>query len=399
MTETGAGGTDSAASKTVKRQPRVKVDDNLFKIGDSYYYRRGGTEKVLGKFADDEDAIEAKEIFEAKRDFLGVRAFKFKAKHVWPDYLEQRRQQCEGTIPGRKKDSPYTFREIDRTWKNHLRKPFGNRLLADIDDPLWNAYCAKARVGDLTNHRKVLKTFLKWCMFNGYLRALPLLQVPKVVRRKRRILSQEQILALIENAHDRLLLFVCCYLLMGMRWTEIRLLKKSSINLWKRTLRVEEETTRTRKARIVKINRFVLKLLIIEYRRHQTARINTPWVFPKKLKPKEPMIDTAMRRPWERLLARAGLSDITPHDMRATFEYWQARNPGFTDAQREKSVGASMQMQMERYLVDTDADFVKGLEESVKFEALDRLKQIKLKKNPESLILGKTREKIEESDD
>lgn len=389
MTNVGAGSTNS---KTVKRLPRVKVANNLHKIGNAYYYRKGETEKVLGSFESDEEAVEAMEIFQAKRSALGLRAYKFKAKHIWPDYLEQRRRQYAGEIAGRKKDSPHTFREINDTWKIHLRKHFGNRLLADIDDPLWNTYCERAKVGDLTNHRKVLKTFLKWCMVKGYLRALPILQVPKVIRRRRRIMTEAQILALIGNASDRLLLFVSCYLLMGMRWTEIRLLKKSSINLWKRTLRIEEETTRTRKARIVMINRFVLKLIIIEYRRHKEEGIKTAYLFPKRRNPSKPMIDTAMRRPWSRLLVRAGLTDFTPHDMRATFEYWQARNPGFTDAQREKSVGASMAMQMNRYLVDTDAEFVKGLEESVKFEGLDRLKQTKLKKGSNRTNMGKGRE-------
>lgn len=366
--------------KTIARLPRVKVVDNLFKVGDTYYYRKGETEKKLGKFDSDKDAITAKELFEAKRDTLGIRAYKFKAKHVWPDYLEQRRKQRDGEIAGRKRDSPLTYREIDNTWKIHLRKFFANRKLADIDDPLWNSYCRKSKVGDLTNHRKVLKTFLKWCMVNGYLRALPILEVPKVVRRKRRILSQDQIIALLHNSSGRLLLFVSLYLLMGMRWTEIRLLRKESINLWKRTLRVEDGTTRTRKGRIIKINRFVTKLIVVEYRRHKAAAIETPWLFPKRSRPAQPMIDTAMRRPWARLLVRAGLEGFTPHDMRATFEYWQAMNPKFTDTQREKNVGASMQMQKDRYLVDTDAKFVAGLEESVKFEALDRLKQTKLKK-------------------
>jgi integrase len=375
-----------------KRAPRIKVAKNLYKRGEVYYYRRGETEKALGQFKSDEKAIEYAEVFAAKRNALGIRAFKFRVKDVWPDYLEFRRKLKDGEIEGRKKDSVRTFEEIDGVYIRHLRKEFGNVKLADLDDPRWNRYVDKAKVGDLTNHRKVLKTFLKWCMTKGYLRALPLLQVPKVERRKRRIMNKSQILSLIEHAHGRLLLFVCLYVLMGLRWTEIRLLKKASINLRKRTLIVQDATTRTRKGRAIKITRFIVRLIVIEYRRHKRLKIDTDWLFPKRGDPSQPMVDGAMRRPWERLLRRADLDGFTPHDMRATFEYWQGMNQGFTDTQRERMAGASMDMQRNRYLVDADAEFVSGLEESVKFEELDRLKQNKLEKMALDQGMGQTGE-------
>lgn len=374
-----------------EKLPRIKIVPNLFKRGDSYIYRKGKTEETLGRFSSDKRAIEAKEAFETKRKALGIGAFSVKAKQVWPDYREERRKRVDGEIPGRKRESNRTLQEIDIVWKNHLRKHFANRKLSDIDDPLWNTYVRKAKVGDLTNHRKVLKTFLRWCMTEGYLKTLPILKIPPVQRRKRRILSKEEILALLGNAEGRLLLFISLYLLMGMRWTEIRKLRKSSIDLWRRTLEIRDETTRTRKGRIIKINRFVARLIVAEYRRHKAHKINSPWLFPKRGLPSEYMIDTAMRRPWERLLKRAGLEGFQPHDMRATFEYWQGQMPGFTDIQLERMAGASKDMQRNRYLVSADADFVKGLEESVRFPELDRLKQKKIENMTREHSMGKTR--------
>lgn len=380
------------SKKKTKRPPRVKVDANLFKIGDVYYFRKGKTEKRLGVFPDDEKAKKYRDAFNQKRDLLGVQAFGLRAKHAWPDYLEIRRKQRDGEIEGRKRDSPRTFHEIDSVWRVHLRKFFGNRFLADIDDPLWNEYCERAKVNDLTNHRKVLKTFLKWCMKKGYIRALPILDIPAVVRRKRRILTQDQIVALLSKAEGRLLLFVSLYLLMGLRWTEIRLLRWDALNLWKRTLIVHDETTRTRKGRPVKINRFVNRLLARELRSQRTNGLSSPYVFPKRGEPSEPMIDTAMRRPWERLLRRANLTGFTPHDMRATFEYYMNQKSGFTETQMEKMVGASIRMQRDRYLVGTDAEFVAGLEDSVAFDALNEVKNAKLKKSARDDGMGKSRE-------
>lgn len=381
-------GADEKPAAPQKR--RIKVEDNLFVIAGVYYYRKGSTEVALGKFRNVEAAREAKYVYEAKKNTLGIEAFKFRAKDIWPDYLDVRRDQWLGKIPGRRQDSPRTFHEIDSVWKIHLRKFFGNKKLAEIDDPLWTVYCDKAKVADLTNHRKVLKTFLKWCMKKGYIRALPILDVPKVIRRKRRVLPPEQTAALLRHSHGRLLLFVSLYLFMGIRWTEIQKLAWASVNLWKRVLIVKDETTRTRKGRPVPINRFVVRLLILELRRQRARELESPWVFPHKNDPAKHMTDGGMRKAWSTAIRHAKLTDVTPHDLRATFEYYANKRADFTDTQRAKMAGASIEMQRSRY-VTFEADDLRGLEEVVKFNGLEEIIDEKRKRAARN-GMGKTRD-------
>lgn len=354
------------------RPKRIKIAPRLFKLGDKYIYRCGDDEKVLGVFSTDAKAIKAKEVHEAMRDSLGSSAYKFRLKHVWKDYLEYRRKQASGEVKGRRKIAGGTLKEIEAIWENHLLRFFGNCFFADITDQLWAEYCDSATVSDLKNHRKVFGGYLRWVKVNrGYIRVLPEFEIPDVVSRKLKVLTRDQIIALLTNAHRTALPFVAMYLFMGVRRGEQMHLRWDDIDFESRALQIRDETTRTRKGRPVPINEFVAQILLKRLAEQKARGLKTPYVYPRRGQPQKHMRADGIASAWHTTLKNAGLenADIRPHDLRATYEHYANKRSDFTDMQREKMVGASIKMQAQRY-VTFDADDVRGLEQAVSFDGL-----------------------------
>lgn len=365
-------------SAKVPRPKRIKIEPNLYLVGESYYYRRGDFEESLGRFSNEKAAIEYKRIYEIKRDSVGALAYKFRMKDIWPDYEKERDPANSSQFPNRRALSEGSFVEMRYIYASHLRPFFGNKKLSEIDTPLWNQYKQRSKVADLTNHRKVLGTFLRWCVENNYLRSIPLMSVPKVRRRVRTILKPKEIEALLQHSHGNLLLFVSLYLFMGVRWSEIIKLEWSSIDLNRGVMIVQEGTTRTRRSRSVTINSFVLSLLVARRKEQVGNDVKSPWVFPKRGRPKEHASITGINNPWRVMLRKAGLTNVRQHDLRATFEYYAHKRTDFTDTQREKYAGAAIEVQRKHY-VTFDADDVRGLEEVVVFPGIECVISEKLK--------------------
>lgn len=373
-----------------KRNPRIKIVNNLFKVGDSYIYRKGKIELSLGTYPNDKKAIEAKDIFETQKSRIGSEAFGWRVKHVFPEYLDDRKLEMLGKIPGRRVISTRTYYEIQAIWEKHLRNFFANKKLADIDAVIWNDYCRRSKVSDLTNHRKVLRTFLAWCEQKGYIKFIPNLKIPHIVRRKRKTLSPPEIKTILLHSKGTLLIFVSLYLFMGVRRTEQIMARWENIDLENMTFVITDNTTRTRQGRVIPLNRFVASLLF-QHKQEQKARgLDTPWVFPKAGKPDEHATQDMPTKAWNTMLKRAGLvdADIEPHDLRATFEHYASKRVDYTDTQREKMAGASMQTQRRIYLRGFQADDLKGLEDSVIFEGLEQTLNEKVILQPLGKIAG-----------
>jgi len=354
-------------------------EKNLYRVGNAYWYRRGDFERSLGEYPTEKKAIEYKRHFEAKLRGDGLMAHQLRVAPLFEEYLAEREAEMLGKVPGRRQISPGTFKETKDIWELHLFKAFGTKRLAEVNDPLWSRYCDTKDL-DLTNHRKVLKHFLTSCKIKGYLQTLPILPIPKVERRVRMILTPDEIGRVLTNSSGTLLLFVSLYLFMGVRWSESIRLKQKSVFLDENFLVIERGTSRTRRGREIPLNAFVAALL--RERMTGTAK-GSPWVFPKRGAPKEHMSMTGINNPWRVMKRKAGLPDLRPHDLRATFEYYANKRADFTDTQREKFAGASIEVQRRHY-VSFKADDVRGLEESVQFAGLDRVLAAKLE-------AGKTR--------
>jgi len=362
-------------------QRRIKIAENLFKRGDVYYYRKYGLEERLGKFKNDAEAIKAKEIFERLRDRIGSEAFEWRVKHLWPQYIEERRLQLYGRLPGRRQISQETFDEIIGIWERHLRKFFANRKLSEIDAVLWNQYCKQAKVSDLTNHRKVLRGFLGWCEAEGKIRFIPTLSIPEVRRRKRKRIPEEHLRLILENAKGSLLIFIAQYLFMLMRRNEQAQARWEHYNFKEDWVIIPDENTRTRTGRVISLNPYVKELLLKRREEFKRKGIKTPWVFPKRGAPHEHSSDDAIGKRWAALMKRIGLDKYgyEPHDLRATGEHEASKDPRFTDTQREKFAGASMTTQKRIYLQGYMADDVRGLESVVSYAWINEVMKQKLR--------------------
>jgi len=368
---------------------RIKIADNLFKRGDVYYYRKGDFEERLGEFKSDEKAIEARDMYALLRSRLGAESFEYRVKHLWSDYLEERRAQMN-PMPGRRPLSERSFYEIESIWRKHLAKFFANRKLADIDDPLWNEYCRKAKVADLTNHRKVLKTFLKWCKINGKMRVLPEMEIPAVIRRKRKLVPLEHVRLMLQHSEGALRLFVAQYVFMGVRRGEQMLGRWEFINFQENWIMIPDENTRTRKGRAIPINSIVKRLLLEHLAAQQAKGILSPWVFPRRGQPDKPMTKDGLNKAWQTMIRHAELTDCgyEPHDLRATYEHHASKSTAHTDTQREKMAGASMDVQKRVYLHGYVADDLRGLEEVVRIDGIEKIIELKIEST------GKTRERL-----
>src|SRR5260221_2021892 len=185
------------------------------------YYRKGKLEFTLGT-TDDNIALENMQLEIAKISGTGALAKKFRVKTLFAKFYEYREREHEGKIKGRKKIRAGTLKEVKYIFENHLLKFFGDMKLCDVNERSWARYCDRAKVSDLMNHRKVFGKFLKWCKKSGYLLALPdIEEIPVHKRRKRRVLTPEEIVTIISKAEGRLLLLVSMGLFMGMRLNEI----------------------------------------------------------------------------------------------------------------------------------------------------------------------------------
>jgi integrase len=368
---------------TVKRQPRVKIADNLFKIGSVYYYRKGDFEERLGEYKSDKVALDAKRIYEMLRDRLGAESFRWRVKDLWPKYYATRVQQFKGVLEGRRPIRKKTFDEIGHVWEKHLRKFFANKKLSDIDAVMWNQYCKQSTVADLANHRKVFGGFLRWCEGEGRIKYIPAMAIPAIVRRKRKRIPPAHAKLIVEHANETLLLFVMQYLYMLLRRSEQVRAEWSHYNFDEDWVIIPDDNTRTRTGRVVTLNPLVKALLLRRKEKQRQAGIISPYVFPKRFKHDDHMTETALGRYWGETLEKAGLTSFgyEPHDLRATGEHEASKDTRFTDTQREKFAGASMQTQKRIYLQGYMAEDVRGLEAVVDFEGIEELIQSRTGQN------------------
>jgi len=341
----------------------------------SYGYRRGDFEESLGSFPSEKLAIEYKRHFEAMKDQVGIRAFKYKVKDVWPMYLEEREKEASIPRKGRRLLSKRTLTETKDLYQRHLRPFFAPRKLSEIDDVLWARFVRECEVDDMTNLRKVFGHFCRWAKSSGMMRVLPEFKIPQVQRRERKLISKDQLKAIVSHSDGTLLLFVSMYLFMGIRRGEQMQIRWESISFEGRSLEIRAETSRTRTRRNVPINNYVYDLLVARRKAQVDAGLKTGWVFPKRNNPSEPMSESGINKSWATMIKSAGLMglDIKPHDLRATYEHYAHLRNDFTDTQREKMAGASIEVQRQIYLNAFGANELRGLEEVVQVEGLGQI--------------------------
>lgn len=305
---------------------------------------------------------------------------------VWPEYVKYSEKLMNGKVPKKKPIRLGTFREIKYIGDKYLMPYFKKKKLSQFESH-WDDYCEWTKVSDLNNHRKVTNQFFKWAKKNKKVKKLPdLTDIPFHKKRQRRIIKPDELKKIFENSSGKLTVFLTLALYNGLRRTEIMTLRVEDIHLAERYIVIREEFNKKDRGRSIPINETV-SVVIESYL--SSRDIKSPWLFPKRRRPSQHAIVTALMGPWKKCLEGAGLSDITWHDFRATFEKHMNKSTLHTDVQKEKFADATIDVQKKIY-VNMDHEDLRGLENSVQVPGLDELILNKSNTVDESPRIGKT---------
>lgn len=339
----------------IKRNPSSKT----------YIFKRGAIEKSL-KTTDWKTALLRKKLQLAEFDFAGEVAFVHSFGEVWPDYREYKKDQRDGKINKRKKISHNTYREIEHIGRNQLEPFFGKMKLGKINSQTWTRFCDQVDLSDLSNPRKIMSGFIKWCMEKGYVQAMPMMRIPDHERRRRKNLKPEALEKIFEHSKGAMLVFISLALFNGLRRKEIRTLALDRVFVKERYIVIVGIFNKKRRERSLPINGFVADVLD-----KWVAQLppNSKWLFPNKVDAKRHADVGGLKKQWAKVLVAAKLKDIQWHDLRATFEKHLNKNKDFTDMQKEKFADAKLDVQGKIY-VSMDHEDLKGLEEAVNLPKL-----------------------------
>lgn len=365
----------------MKRKP-THFDKEIFIVGNTYWYK--GTPKGLSRQVERSLKLSVgstqRSVKKAKRDLLdelsqlGTDSKTTKYEVVVDKYIrfQERKGFAEKTIYEIKSYLGVIYNHKGQRYiGKHLGPYLKNKRVEQIDQIVFEDFCEKNKGKNFKPHAKTLNAFLKWCVQRRILKTKIQIEIPKEHKKKKRareILTNDEIIGLLNALAGRALLYHSMYLLLGMRNSEIIKLKWGDVDLINGSLWVNPENNRVRKDRDIPINPFVLKML-------NDIDKESEWVFPSREGSKKPHRDpsSAYRKSWKKALKEAGIDrHLTPHDMRATFEKFMHTNTAFTDTQREKMAGAKIDVQKNIY-VSMRADDLRGLENSVQIEGLEKV--------------------------
>jgi integrase len=218
---------------------------------------------------------------------------------------------------------------------------------------------------------------MRWCVKRGYRTYPPILDVGKIVRRKRRVLKPEEIQAIWAHANGNFRMFFGLTLGTGMRRREAMDLEWSQVNFVSGAIFLPADKTKNARDRYVTLPAPLMEML---FHRKNSQPAGTRWVFPHSKKKGQRADLGGLMTAWRTCLRRAyGLKkgdpkpDVTWHDLRATCESY-AHKPRkiknedgsetiviFSDSQLEKYFGSSADVQRKIY-IQGDVDFVRGVE-------------------------------------
>ncbi len=352
--------------KLVKREKTS--DKNIYKnvASGTYYYRKGDTEVSL-KETDFKKALMKKKVLEDKLDFLGNKSFTLRLRDTFVEHTEELHKMVH-----KGKRSAAYVKEFERLFNKHLLPEFGHLPLAKMDAPRFNKAVASESFGqiDLFNIKKFLNVHLKWCAYQGYINSLPLFKIPETDRRQRRIIKPHELRAIFSETEGPFHLFLSMALFLGMRRQEITNLAWDRVNLDQLYIVLRKQDEKNRKGRAFPFNQYLKQLFLKQF----MVSGKTKWVFPNREDKSRHMSASGFKNTWKRVLEKAGMKDedITWHDFRATYEFYAHKRTDFTDTQKEKFVGASIEMQRSRY-VTFDAEDLRGLENVVQVPGLTEL--------------------------
>ena len=244
-------------------------------------------------------------------------------KVTFGEYAKRWQQRKETTARGRKVSRPRTIKRRSEILRLHLLPIFSEQTLASIttgqiNDQInaWQKAGLKPRT--IRNHIYVLRPILELAVSEQLITRNPVdgveLPEPDVV--KRSAIDPEQIQSLLNEIPENFRAFVITGFMTGMRFDELASLRIGAFDFQNKSIRVEKSKTESG-VRNIFLSEDEFKFL--------NSHISTtrPATGPKDLifvtaKSQKINHSNFMKRVFKPAARRAGIPDVTPHDMRRT---------------------------------------------------------------------------------
>jgi integrase len=329
---------------------KAKGINNLFRNADSQiiYFRKYIKGREITKSTGTKKLEEARAFVE---DFLGQskkpkKALRSTALELFDVWIEGKK-----TLGAR----PNTVTSLLAT-RRCVEPFFATMFIEEVTGDWWSGIyipTMRERVGagrKFFNDRKWLNAFLRHLHLEGKLLKRPLLGNPDKKNVGGRVFADDEVDDLLNLAQNPdLHLAILMAVTMGMRRNEIFALRVERVNRQRQTILLTEDDTKTKKAREFKVSPDVWPLL------EKRLSSGSPWVFPRKNDPSQPLHKDGFKTAWTNLRKMCGV-DGRFHDLRHTFLTKAFKAPGANPALICHYAGLSLEVAEKVYLHFTPED-------------------------------------------
>jgi len=219
----------------------------------------------------------------------------------------------------------------------------------------------------------IVKTMVNQCFMEDKIDGAALKafsRVEKLVRKgsnaRRRILSNNEYRLILERAHDHIKEFVIIAMNTGMRVGEIRQLRWSNIDQDRRFIRLDAESTKEKKPKVIPINHYVKAVLDGQHRwvRHDFVLTHNG----------DPiMTPGGIKHSFQNTVKAAGIihgrdvqNGLIFHDIRRTVKTLMLQ-AGIDKVHRDMILGHSLQGMDSHYMVATDDALMRAMDAYTQF--------------------------------
>ena len=244
-------------------------------------------------------------------------------KVTFGDYAKRWQQRKETSARGHKVSRPRTTKRRNEILRLHLLPIFGEQTLASIttgqiNDRInaWQKAGLKPRT--IRNHIYILRPILELAVSEQLITRNPVdgveLPEPDVV--KRSAISPKQIQSLISEIPENFRAFIITGFITGMRFDELASLRIGAFNPQDKTIKVEKSKTESG-IRTMSLSKEECEFLNSHISTTQAGAGPKDLIFVTE-KMQKINHSNFMKRVFKPAAQRAGIPDVTPHDMRRT---------------------------------------------------------------------------------